>query len=217
MGVNSCSTILTYRIVDVCKIDDYYKVTLDRSTPDFRIFPNDCYSRVIIYPASMTQIYDSITPSPHWNEQVIDFESICDTDEFDVKVWNMNIPWTENPAGLVQTQFEGYMNFGSVDYIGSKEYFGYNSSDGQTDTSSTFYYNSLGEIVTVKPEDQKAIAIIHYTNQTIDFFYGEKFALEPYDTTNPDDTTGQARNFKLHIPWLMWHKNENCCNGQIKE
>ena len=209
MPANSCFTILTYRIIDVCE----NTITLDRTTPDYTYFPVNCYSRVLIYPSNMTQIYDSITPQPHWNEQVIDFESICDTDQFDVKVWNMNIPWTESPAGLVGAQYEDYTKFGSINYIGSKEYFGYNSSSGQTDTSKTFYYNSLGEIVDVKPEEQKAIAIIHYTNQTIDFFYGEKFALEPYNPTNPEDTTGQARNFKLHIPWLMWHKNPECCYG----
>jgi hypothetical protein len=210
MPMSSCTTMLTYRVIDVC-LDT---ITLDRNTPDFTCMGLSCYSRVLFYPSNMTQIYDSFTPMPHWGEQVIDFESICDTDQFDVKVWNMNIPWTENPAGLIPTLFKGYENFGSINYIGSKEYFGYNSSEGQTDTSSTFYYNSFDEIVTVEPEEQKAIAIIHYTNQTIDFFYGEKFALEPYDPTNPQDTTGQARNFKLHIPWLMWHKNPNCCNGE---
>ena len=210
MPVNSCYTILTYRIVDVC----LNTITLDRPTPDFTYFQLNCYSRVIIYPSNMKQIYDSVTPMPHWGEQVIDFESICDTDQFDVKVWNMNIPWTENPAGLISNLYEDYTKFGSVDYIGTKEYFGYNSSKGQTDTSMTYYNNSFGEIVQVKPEEQKAIAIIHYTNQTIDFFYGEKFALQPYNPTNPSDTTGQARNFKLHIPWLMWHKNPDCCFGQ---
>jgi hypothetical protein len=214
MPLNSCYSILTYRIVDVCKIGDVYNVTLDRSTPDYSYFQLNCYSRTVIYPAKMTQIYDSITPMPHWGEQVIDFESICDTDQFDVKVWNMNIPWTENPAGLIPNQFEDYTKFGSINYIGSKEYFGYNSSSGQTDTSLTYYNNSFGEIVQVKPEEQKSVAIIHYTNQTIDFFYGEKFALKPFNPSNPSDTTGQARNFKLHIPWLMWHKNPDCCFGQ---
>jgi len=220
VSMNSCYQILTYRIVDVC--EDI--ITLDRNTPDFcGTVISHCYARTLIYPPNMTSIYDSLTPNPHWGEQVIDFESICDTDQFDVKIWNMNIPWTENPAGLVPTKYEGYEYFGSVDYIGSKEYFGYNSNSGQTffinntlsaETTDTFYYNSLGEVVDVEPEEQKAIAIIHYTNQTIDFFYGEKFALEPYDPSNLDDTTGQARNFRLHIPWLMWHKNPDCCFGQ---
>jgi hypothetical protein len=211
VDVNSCYPMMTYRIVDVC---NGTIITLDRNTPDFSAFSGGCYSRTIIYPSSMTQIYDSITPGPHWSTDVINFESVCDVDQFDVKIWNMNIPWTENPAGLNQGVNVGYQNFGSINYVGTKEYLGYTSSLGQTDTSTVYYYNSFNEKINVSPEEQKAIAIIHYTNQTIDFFYGEKFALEPYDPTNPDDTTGQARNFKLHIPWLMWHKNPSCCYGE---
>jgi len=210
MPMNSCYHILTYKIVAICENE----ITLDRNTPDFSGLVFDCYARTVIYPPKMTSLYDSITPRPHWSDDVINFESVCDIDQFDVKVWNMNIPWTENPAGLNSTVYEGYDQFGSIDYIGTKEYFGYNSSSGQTDTDYVYYYNSFDEIVQVKPEEQKAIAIIHYTNQTIDFFYGEKFALQPYNPSNPEDTTGQARNFKLHIPWLMWHKNPECCFGE---
>jgi hypothetical protein len=210
MDVVSCYSILTYRIVEVC--GDL--LTLDRTTPDFSNLSTDCWARTLIYPPQMVPLYDSFTPEPHWSKSVIDFESVCDTDQFDVKIWNMNIPWTESPAGLISTQFQDYTKFGSVDYIGQKEYFGYTTSDAQTSTDSVYYYNSLNEKITVTPEDQKAIAIIHYTNQTIDFFYGEKFALEPFDSTNPENTQGQARNFKLHIPTLMWHKNPECCFGQ---
>ena len=218
MSMYSCYPILTYRIIAVCD----NKITLDRTTPNFGLISNECCFRALVYPKSMTELYDSITPSPHWDNDVINYETICDVDQFDVKIWNMNIPWTESPAGLRSTQFEDYTYFGSVNYIGSKEYFGYNSSSGQTfyvnstlsaETTDTYYYNSFDEVVKVEPEEQKAIAIIHYTNQTIDFFYGEKFALEPYDPSNPADTTGQARNFKLHIPWIMWHKNPECCFG----
>jgi hypothetical protein len=210
MSMNSCYPILTYKIVGVCENE----ITLDRSTPNFSLFGSNCYGRAIVYPPTMTSLYDSITPRPHWSDDVINFESVCDIDQFDVKVWNMNIPWTETPAGINTISYEGYDKFGSVDYIGTKEYLGYNSSVGQTDTDYVYYYNSFGDIVEVKPEEQKAIAIIHYTNQTIDFFYGEKFALQPYNNSNPEDTTGQARNFKLHIPWLMWHKNSECCYGE---
>jgi hypothetical protein len=210
VDMSSCYTILTYRIVDVC-LDN---ITLDRSTPDFTYLSGDCYARVIVYPSGMTEIYDSVTPSQHFPYDVINFESVCYTDQFDVKIWNMNIPWSESPAGINSSTHKDYTKFGSIDYLGSKEYFGYASSSGQTDTDSTYYYNSFDEKVVVTPEEQKAIAIIHYTNNTIDFFYGEKFALEPHDITEPDDTIGEARNFKLHIPWLMWHKNPECCYGQ---
>jgi hypothetical protein len=210
MSINSCYPMMTYRIVAYCN----NVITVDRNLPDFSSFSGSCYSRTLIYPSNMTSLYDSITPAPHWNTDVINFETVCDIDEFDVKIWNMNIPWSESPAGLYPSVYEGYEYFGSIDYLGTKEYLGYASSLGQKDTSSVNYYNSFDEKIVVQPEEQKAIAIIHYTNQTIDFFYGEKFALEPYDSANPEDTTGQARNFKLHLPWLMWHKNPECCSGQ---
>ena len=208
-NVFSCFPILTYRIIDVCG----NILTLDRSTPDFTELSVDCVARALIYPPQMVPLYDSFTPRPHWNDSVIDFESVCDTDQFDVKIWNMNIPWTESPAGLISNQFENYTKFGSINYIGQKEYLGYTTS-AQTSTDDVYYYNSFGEKQVVQPKDQKAIAIIHYTNQTIDFFYGEKFAMQPYDAQNPTNTQGQARNFKLHIPTLMWHKNPECCFGQ---
>ena len=210
VDMSSCYSMLTYKIVNIC----LGEITLDRPTPNFINVTSVCYGRVIVYPPNMTTIYDSITPSRHWNDNVINFESVCYTDEFDVKVWNMNIPWSENPAGLISSISKDYTNFGSVAYLGAKEYFGYASSSGQTDSSSVYYFNSFGDKINVLPEQQKAIGIIHYTNQTVDLFYGEKFALEPFDPSNPADTTGEARNFKVHIPWLMWHKNPDCCNGQ---
>jgi hypothetical protein len=170
----------------------------------------------------MTSLYDSVTPINHWNTDVINFESVSNTDEFDVKIWNMNIPWSENPAGLDYNQNISYPYFESKSYIGTKEYLGYMSNSGQTFTDasgvvedSVYYYNSFSNKIVVQPKEQKAIAIVHYTNQTIDFFYGEKFALEqPIEGTNAEDVTGDARNFKLHLPWLMWHKNPECCYGE---
>jgi hypothetical protein len=209
VNVSSCYTILTYRVIDVC--NDL--ISVDRTVPDFSYLNGGCYARVLVYPPTITEIYDSVTPSNHWSNNVINYESICYTDEFDVKIWNMNIPWSETPAGIDTNVYKGYNDFGSINYLGSKEYFGYASSSGQTDTSSVYYYNSFDEIITVTPEEQKAIAIVHYTNQTVDLFYGEKFALEPFDESAIDNT-GQARNFKIDLPWLMWHKNPDCCNGQ---
>jgi hypothetical protein len=222
VNVNSCFNILTYKIVDIC-LD---VITLDRVTPNYSYILSACtYARTLIYPPNMSDLYDSVTPTQHWNTDVINFESVCNTDEFDVKVWNMNIPWSENPAGLVETgnnAVQGYKTFGSKSYIGTKEYLGYMTSSGQTFIdkdglveNSVYYYDSLNNKIVVTPEEQKSIAIIHYTNNTIDFFYGEKFALEqPISGTIAEDITGDARNFKLHLPWLMWHKNPECCYGE---
>jgi len=211
MGMLSCYPILTYKIVEVCN-DNI--ITLDREVPDFTSFSGTCGARVLVYPSGMTEIYDSATPLPHWDDNVINFESVCGIDQLDVNVWNMNIPWSENLAGMDITSYKSYMDFASAKYMGTKEYLGYQSSSGHTDTDKVYYYNSFNDEVIVTPEEQKAIAIIHYTNNSINFMYGEKFATEPHDTTSSLNTTGEGRNFKLHIPWLMWHKNPECCLGQ---
>jgi hypothetical protein len=186
-------------------------IQVDRQLPNYLSYTGN--SRVIFYPSGMTSLYDSITPEPYWATNVFNFETNCDVSQTDVKIWNMNIPWTESPAGVFNTTNDDFNKYKSSAYTGSKEFLGYNSNSGQTDTGSVYFYNSLGEIVRLKPEDQKSIAIVHYTNQSIDNFYGEKFAQQPYDSSNPG-ATGQARNLKISLPWLMWHKNPNGIIGE---
>jgi len=208
--------MFTYFVVGVTgntSGDTSVTIQVDRNLPDFNTLGFSGDSRVIFYPPNMTYQYDSFTPEPYWATNVFNFESNCDISQADVKVWNMNIPWTESPAGLFNNTYQDYNYFGSTGYCGSKEYFGYTTNDGQNDTSYSYYYNSFDEIVEVEPKDQKAIAILHYTNQSIDNFYGEKFAFQDYDVTDPG-ATGQARNFKLSLPWIMWHKNPNGTIGE---
>jgi len=188
-------------------------VQIDRQLPDFGANGFTGNGRVMFYPSGMTELYDSYTPEYYWNEDAINFESNCDVANTDVKIWNMNIPWTESPAGVFNTTHKGFIDYDSKKYVGTKEYLGYNSNTGQTDSDSVYYYNSFSEKINLSPSNQKAISIVHYTNQSIDNVYGEKFALQPFDSLFPNDT-GQARNFKLHLPNLMWHKSKD---GKIGE
>jgi hypothetical protein len=194
---------------------------LDRPTPQFSGAGCCGNARVLVYPSGMTQLYDTTTPMGYWPPDVINFQSVCDLGNTDVLVWNMNIPWSVNPAGITVNN-EGYTKFGSVEYLGSKEYFGYQETTGQTfwvnstltaETTDTFYYNSFDNPIKVQPYEQKAIAIVHYTNNAIDSFYGEKFAFEPY-APNAVDHTGEARNFKVTLPTLMWHKSKTGYMGE---
>ena len=219
-GVGGCTNIstvpiLTYKIQSATLNGSDYDVTLDRKVPNFTALTlTSSFARAYVYPSGMTQLYDTITPEPYWQTDTLNFESPCDViNRENTLVWNMNVPWTENPAGLFSNTYEDYKNFGSVGYVGTKEYLGYNESKGQTDTSGTSYYNSFDEQVMVKPEDQKTIAIIHYTNQDIDFVYGEKFATVPFDPQNPTNSTGLARHFKLSLPTIMWHKTTGSTIG----
>ena len=164
--------------------------------------------------------YGASTPIPYWSPGSLSFKNNCDVSVKDVKVWNMNINWTEQVAGVLNSDvgegYETYDFYGSSGYCGTKEYLGYNSNSGQVDTgqisdlvypsliSSSWYYDSYKQQRAVTPERQKCIAILHYTNQTISNFYAEKFATEVSASTAPD--IGLAKNFRINMPWLMWHK-----------
>ena len=191
-------------------------ITVDRQIPDYTPWSTPGQrGKVLIYPSGMTVLYDFVTPAPYWQTDTLNFESPCDvSNRENTLIWNMNIPWSENPAGLLPVTFEDYADFGSIYYIGTKEYLGYQEPTGQTDTSEVFYYNSFDEKVVVRPQEQKAIAIIHYTNQDIDFVYGEKFATVPFDPQNPTNQTGLARHLKVTMPTLMWHKSTGDTIGQ---
>jgi hypothetical protein len=212
--------ILTYRIQNMNPTTgttgSTFTITLDRALPTYTgLNPETYYSRLYVYPSGMTQLYDFITPAPFWQTDTLNFESPCDvSNRENTLIWNMNIPWSENPAGVFPSVDEDYTKYGSVSYIGTKEYLGYQQASGQTDTSEVYYYNSFDEKVVVTPRLQKAIAIIHYTNQDIDNVYGEKFSTQPFDPQNPTDNIGLARHFRLTMPTLMWHKSTGDTIGQ---
>ena len=229
----SCRTIntvpiLTYKIVGLSPLTGTtgqtpWTVTLDRPVPNYSALTLGSYARTLIYPSGMTQLYDTITPQPYWQTDTLNFESPCDVSQREnTLIWNMNIPWSESPAGIFPSQVQGYDYYESITYLGSKEYLGYSTLTGQTfeispnvrELTDSYYYNSYDEKIKVFPNEQKAIAIIHYTNQDIDFVYGEKFATEPFDPQNPTNKTGLARHFKLTLPTLMWHKSTGNTVGQ---
>jgi hypothetical protein len=210
--------ILTYKVQGVTGTT----IQVDRNLPYFSGISCCGNARAIFYPSGMTVLYDTATPQGYWPPNVLDFETICEISEIDVPVWNMNIPWSVNPAGLLSTVSEGFQKFGSREYLGTKEYLGYQSISGQSfyvtpiftsETTNTYFYNSFDEPIFVQPYEQKTIAIVHFTNNAIDTFYGEKFATEPFDI-GALDPTGFARNFKVTIPWLMWHKTKTGIMGE---
>lgn len=216
--LNGNYPILTYKIEAVSGS----VITLDRAVPHYSAATCSGNTRVLVYPSGMTVMYDYNTPSGYWPPDVINFESICDLGNNDVKIWNMNIPWSTSPAGVISTLNEDFNTYNSRTYLGSKEYFGYQEASGQTfwvnstltaETTDSYYYNSNTEKIYVKPNEQKAIAIVHYTNNSVDSFYGEKFALNAYDPDS-SETEGFARNFKVTIPWLMWHKSKTGNMGE---
>jgi hypothetical protein len=214
--ITTNAPMFIYKVVSITgdsSTDATITIEVDRSLPNYALMGYGGFSSIMFLPENMTDLYDTFTPQPYWATDVFNFETNCDVSQRNVNVWNMNIPWTESPAGVFNSTYQDFNYYNSKNYTNTKEYLGYNSKTGQEDTSETFYYNSFAEKISVPSVDQKAIAILHYTNQSIDNFYGEKFAFQDYDPANPNNT-GQARNFKISLPWLMWHKNPNGTIGE---
>ena len=214
-------------------------LTVDRDIADFNNSANlafqsysaETFARVRVYPGlsadpmTTDSIYVTANTSTYWCDDTLSFNSCCDVSQFDAQIWNMNINWTHTVAGVDTSIYEGVNEYGSSGYSGSKEYFGLESDNGQTfsDTAyddyqdmfcGTWYYDSFSNVRGVKPSEQKCAGFIHYTNLNTTDFYGEKFALEAQGY-NPATTIGEARNFKMHLPWLMWHKKTSTTGSGV--
>lgn len=99
-------------------------------------------------------------------------------------VWNLNNVWSYPMAGVEDGlgTYETFNNYGSENFIGSKEYFGYTSE------------------ITDNCNDYRSIGIIHYSNvQTcqnqLENTYGQMLYI---DTTVPSSPL-------IKMPTLMWH------------
>lgn len=152
--------------------------------------------------------------------------------------WTLNIVWTEKPIGdgglTPDEELSGYT---SNVYISAKELFGYNSS-GQTFTDfykeeveiPTSYVNSFGEEILVKPNEQRTIAIIHYSelgdlvNDQERFFKYDDYLSHKTGTEGEDisivqnregDDISDAEYFEVYIPFILYHRNTSATIGAV--
>jgi hypothetical protein len=134
--------------------------------------------------------------------------------------WTLNVVWDEKPIGLGTTHrnITGYTSNG---YVGTKEFFGYKSSDGQTYNTGTTIVNTVDELISITPEEQKAIAIIHYSKNgdNIDpnrfFKYDDHISTSTGTTLPNDPSLSDEEYFQVYIPFLMYHRNTGTTIGAI--
>ena len=78
--------------------------------------------------------------------------------------WKSNVIWETKPIGYTGTT--GFSGFTNSVYLGTKSFFGYSSSSGQTTNTGTTITNTMGNHITISPEEQKTIAILQYSGGT---------------------------------------------------
>lgn len=214
---------LVYRIVNLTTGTTTNTLTLDRPTPN--------YSTLGEKP--ITVICNECTPQypgPHDEAKVC--LPIPPTPEDQQDPWIQNIVWSKKPAGMDYgsdmyslVEDERLSGYTSNIFVSTKEFFGYNSSSGQTSNSGTTITNSFGDTVIILPEEQKCISILHYS-KVGDILRDPDmgFKYEDYISTNNvgddallDDSLGDPLTdleyFEIYIPFIYYHRTTGTTIG----
>jgi len=187
------ATSLVYKIVSI----NGNILTLDRATPDF---------------TSLSGNITVICNNCEFSGIVACNETVNVTAQQDP--WTLNTIWSQNPVGLdpisdvIDEKLSGYT---SNSYVSSKEYFGYNTSSGQTSNTGTTIVNSFGDIIIVPPEEQHSLSILHYSK-------ANDILIDPWLSFKYEDyiehSTGYGEDyFEIYIPFIYYERNSGTTIG----
>lgn len=200
--IPSVKNTFVYKIIGINTGNTYNTLVVDRSVPDLAgivgtgtIISNYCDPNYVDFGTSI-----NCMPVP------VDIDEQQDP-------WTLNIVWSQKPAGLdvsgeIDEELTGYT---SNIHTSTKEFLGYNKSDGQINNALTTIVNDCGTIITVKPEEQHSLAIIHYNGIGGYRDPDKYFKYEDYISQ-----TEEARDyFEIYIPFIMYHRNTGNTIGAV--
>jgi len=118
--------------------------------------------------------------------------------------WTLSTVWDKNPIGDASNSYT------TNPYVGVKNLLGYSSSSGQTYNTGTTIYDTTGTAVIISPEEQKAIAILHYTQNGTTSDPYRFFKYDDYICI--DNTTGQT-SFNVTLSQIMYHRSSLGTSG----
>lgn len=219
--ISESKSSLVYKITNITG----NTITVDRNLPNFsgcsgnaQVICNSCENE---YPTQL------INPS-------------CDPVDIDttqqLNPWKLNIVWDKKPIGFdVPSADENLTGFTSNKHVSTKQFLGYTTSSGQTwvnisgttISGVTSYHNSFNEKVIVLPEEQRCVAILHYSelgdlrNDPERFF-----KYDDYISTNnnlsdsliEDEDENEITDlnyFEVYIPFIQYHRNTGTTIGAI--
>lgn len=199
------SNSLVYKIINVIN----NKLILDRKIPNLSNYKGVCK---IIANFCENENYDGKSNITYQKQ---------------LNPWTLNVVWSQKPLGYdVSTLNETSNTFVSNIYLSTKQFLGYTKSDGQIFIyedgtiiqNPTTYKNSFDEDILILPEEQRSIAILHYSDigkPTSDTERYHKY--DDYISYN-DLTKGTiAKNqnniditdseyFQIYIPFFLYHR-----------
>lgn len=150
--------------------------------------------------------------------------------------WTLDVVWDKKPIGVNNSgSINSLSGYTSNKHISTKEFLGYTSTGqtfnnltGGTIEHPTYYLNSFGDIIDVTPEEQRTIAIIHYS-ELGDLLYDPErfFKYDDYISTRTgktgsdeslvDDLDGtplsDTEYFEVYIPFIQYHRSPTTTFG----
>jgi hypothetical protein len=201
-------------------------ITVDRNLPNF----SGCSGNAQVVCNSCENEYPTDAEiSPYCSPNDIDPSQQLNS-------WTMNIVWDKKPIGFdVNGLDENLTGFTSNKHVSTKQFLGYTTSSGQTWVNSTggtitgvtSYYNSFDEKIIVSPEEQRTIAIIHYSELGDLVNDPERFyKYDDYISTNnvdgdalledtDENTITDLEYFEVYIPFIQYHRNTGTTVGAL--
>lgn len=152
--------------------------------------------------------------------------SVCVSNQIDPSEqhdpWTLNVVWKEKPIGSdVNGLDENISGFTSSKHISTMEYLGYGMPDGQVSNTGTTYNNSYNEVIVVKPEEQKCVAIIHYSE--LGHIYDDPDRFFKYDdyigSSNSEgvlvegEIVTDIEFFNVYIPFIFYENSAGSTIG----
>lgn len=158
--------------------------------------------------------------------------------------WSLNVVWGGGNSSSVRfgkpigsdygAEDESLSGYSSNVHVSTKELLGYSSTGqtfvnytGQTLEYPTSYVNSYDEEVLVSPDEQRCIAVVHYSqlgDAVIDperFYKYDDYISYDDSTTNTvafdvnEDPITDTDYFEVYIPFIYYHRNTSTTAGAL--
>jgi hypothetical protein len=228
--ISGVTNSLIYRLINVTGSTSGTTQTLvlDRNTPDLSSING--FANVICNKCEMEfDISNDVDTTC--------IQPLPDTDS-QHNPWTLNILWSKKPIGSdVNGNDETLSGYTSNRFISAKEYLGYLSSSGQTFINysggtiiGTSYKDSFNNNVEIVPEEQKTIALIHFSevgdiiNDPDRFFKYDDYISDKTGITgndisivvdNLDNAISDTEYFQIYIPFIVYHRNSGTTIGSL--
>ena len=134
--------------------------------------------------------------------------------------WNLENVWGAKPAGMDYGSAPPYSNidesltgYTSNVFVSTKEFFGYNSSSGQTSNTGTTITNCFGDAIMVLPEEQHSLSILHFSKPG-DILVDPDLTFK-YEDYISHSTADDIEYFQIYIPFMCYDRNTGTTIGGL--